>query len=54
MQKLGIIREDVTPTEESSEKVAFECDDQETGEESIISRSEKKLDKEALIDSINA
>jgi hypothetical protein len=54
MQKLGIIREDVTPTEESSEKVAFECDDQEMGEESIISRSEKKLDKEALINSINA
>ena len=54
MQKLGIIREDVTPTEETSKKVAFECDYQETGEESIISRSEKKLDKEALIDSINA
>lgn len=52
MEKLGVIREDITPTEELSEKTAFECDNPETGEETIIERSEKKLDKEALINSI--
>lgn len=52
MQKLGVIREDITPTKEGVDKTAFECDNSETGEETIIARSEKKLDKEKLVDNI--
>jgi hypothetical protein len=48
MQKLGIIREDISPVEETSnDKVAFECDNVYTGEASMIERSEDKIDKGA-------
>lgn len=46
MQKLGIIREDISPVEETpNDKVAFECDNVNTGEASMIERSEDRIDK---------
>ena len=43
MEKLGIIREDVTPTE-SRDKTAFECDNEETGEAALVKRAEEGLE----------
>lgn len=47
MKKLGIVREDITPTEEieGSDKIAFECDNEKQGQSGMIDRAFKKIDK---------
>lgn len=50
MEKLGIIREDVTPVEESqNDKVAFECDNDLTGEAAMIDRTEESEKIKSLL-----
>lgn len=45
MEKLGIIREDITPTENIvTGKVAFECDNETTGEAALVKRAEDEIE----------
>lgn len=44
MQKLAIIRDDVSPTENDSNN--FECDNEKTGEYKIVKKAEESINSE--------
>ena len=46
MEKLAIIREDITPTEEKNGDLKFQCDNKKTGEAALVKKAQEKLDQE--------
>jgi len=48
VEKLGIIREDVTPMENVSTEPKFLCDNKETGETELIKKAEESLEGKHL------
>ncbi len=47
MEKLGIIREDVSPShEDKNGSISFDCDNEKVGEASLVKKAEESLEGE--------
>jgi hypothetical protein len=49
MDKLGIVREDVTPQEIDNGVTVFECDNKENGESTLIKKAEEIIENESKL-----
>jgi hypothetical protein len=49
MNKLGIVREDVTPHETDNGVTTFECDNKEKGESTLIKKAEEIIESESKL-----
>jgi hypothetical protein len=49
MNKLGIVREDVTPHETDNGVTTFECDNKEKGESTLFKKAEEIIESESKL-----